>query len=77
MIRLDSTELPLTRSRDDAGYGQYVSASALDLSNRYMVAQLIGATDITVQVRWKSPSPQAIYENTIVSIAFLYDTEGK
>lgn len=78
MVQLDSTELKLTRQESDFQFHGYVTATALDVSERYMVADLRGATDISVSCRWKNPSNiPAVYEDSIVSIAFLYDTEGK
>lgn len=71
LIRLDSTELPLIKSEDDEGYDKYVSASAIDITARYLMAELPGSPDITVRARWKSVG--TVFEDSIISIALLYN----
>ena len=77
MVRIESQDLPLTRTDDSdesVGYDKYVTASALDLSNRYIFADLGRVPDITVQVRWKNvDNTVPIFEDTIVSVAALYN----
>lgn len=78
LVRIDSTELPIIKASDEEGYDKYVSATAIDISSRYLMAQLPGSPDITVQVRWKNEDNTVpIFEDSIISIALLYNpTEG-
>lgn len=73
LIRLESPELPLTKADDESGYDKYVSASALDASARYLMAELPGSPDVTIQASWKNQDNSTpIYEDSIVSVALIY-----
>lgn len=76
LVRLDASDLPnLTKTDDDdTTYEKYSSASAVDLSTRYMMAELPGAPDITVRARWKcADNSTAIFEDSVISVALLYN----
>lgn len=73
MLRIESHDLPLTKADDESGFDKYVSASALDASARYLLAELGGSPDVTIQARWKNQDNSTpIYEDSIVSVALLY-----